>query len=79
MSTAELRRWARARLRAPADADALLCACAGRGAAAIIADAPAKLPLHRAARFRKLVARRARGEPLAYLLGEREFGRCRWR
>ena len=73
MSTAELRRWARARLRAPADADALLCACAGRGAAAIIAGAPTKLPPHRAARFRKLVARRARGEPLAYLLGEREF------
>ncbi|MGR3984026.1 MAG: peptide chain release factor N(5)-glutamine methyltransferase [Gammaproteobacteria bacterium] len=74
---AELHRWARARLahsgNAGGDADALLCAGTGRNTAAIIAGAAKPVPPRQAARFRKLVARRARGEPLAYLLGEREF------
>jgi len=77
---AELHRWARARLAqsandadAAGDADALLCGSTRRCAAAIIAGASMPLPPRQAAHFRRLVARRARGEPLAYLLGEREF------
>jgi len=59
--------------QAPAlDAEVLLAHVTGFGAAAIIAGAR-RLTKSQSAAFAGLVARRERGEPIAYLTGEREF------
>src|SRR5690606_14091665 len=54
------------------DAEVLLAHVTGFGAAAIIAGAR-RLTKSQSAAFAGLVARRERGEPIAYLTGEREF------
>ncbi len=53
------------------DAQLLLAAVLGRPRAWLLAHGEA--PVAEAGRFRALAARRAAGEPLAYLLGEKEF------
>jgi release factor glutamine methyltransferase len=73
-----LRRAACAELRAvsdtPAlDAELLLAAAAGVGRSTVLAYPERALEADAVARFRALVARRAAGEPLAYVLGRREF------
>ena len=55
------------------DARVLLCHATGRDAAFIIARAEAQLPPEVCAAYSALVDRRAAGEPVAYLTGEREF------
>jgi len=55
------------------DAEILLAACLGRPRAQILARPEAPVPPEAARRFAALVERRARGEPIAYLLGEKEF------
>jgi release factor glutamine methyltransferase len=55
------------------DARVLLCHATGRDASFIIARADAQLPSAVMAEFSALVDRRAAGEPVAYLTGEREF------
>ena len=55
------------------DARVLLCHVTGRDASFIIARADAQLPAAVMAEFSALVDRRAAGEPVAYLTGEREF------
>lgn len=55
------------------DAELLLAFAAGRSRSAVLAFPERALDAAAAARFAALVARRARGEPLAYLTGEREF------
>jgi len=54
------------------DAEVLLAHVTGLGTAAIIAGAR-RLTKAQSAAFDELVARRSRGEPVAYLTGEREF------
>lgn len=67
-----LHKFARAHVHAP-DADALLCASAGCTPAEMIAHDRRRVSRDAAAWFRDAVRRRARGEPLAYVLGECEF------
>jgi len=55
------------------DAEVLLAFAAGRTRASLLAFPERLLEPAAAARFAALVARRALGEPLAYLTGEREF------
>ncbi len=55
------------------DATLLLAGAMGRPRDRILALLPDELPPESLMRYRGLVARRARGEPLAYLTGEREF------
>lgn len=55
------------------DARVLLCHVMQRGAAYLIAHAEEALDPQRAAAFDILVARRAAGEPIAYITGTREF------
>lgn len=55
------------------DAELLLSRVLGRGRASFRAHADERVLDEAAARFDALVARRAAGEPVAYLLGEREF------
>lgn len=71
-TVAESLAWARAEIGA-VDARVLLCHVTGWNAAALIArgDRPLSGPL--AVRYEALVARRHQGEPVAYLIGEREF------
>lgn len=57
----------------PVDARALLSHVLRRDAAYLIAHADDALDAAAAERFRALAARRAAGEPVAYLTGEREF------
>lgn len=57
----------------PVDARALLSHVLGRDAAYLIAHADDALDAAAAERFRALAARRAAGEPVAYLTGAREF------
>jgi release factor glutamine methyltransferase len=51
----------------------LLAAATGRGRAALMADPPATLDPAQQVRLDDLVRRRAMREPLAYILGEKEF------
>ena len=55
------------------DAEALLCAVTGQTTASLIAAAERPLPEREAEAFQSLLERRARGEPVAYLLGQKEF------
>jgi release factor glutamine methyltransferase len=55
------------------DALLLLAAVLGVGKAAVLAHPERELGAEEAARYRALVARRAAREPLAYVLGRREF------
>lgn len=55
------------------DAQALLAAVLERPRSWLIAHGDAPLDARTAERYASLLARRAGGEPLAYLLGEREF------
>jgi release factor glutamine methyltransferase len=55
------------------DAEVLLAAVLGVGRGALYARAAEPLDASSAARFQALVERRAAGEPLAYLSGQREF------
>jgi len=55
------------------DAELLLAFAAGRTRAAVLASPERALDAAAAALFATLLERRARGEPLAYLTGEREF------
>jgi release factor glutamine methyltransferase len=63
---------AQQRIAAP-DARALLGHALARDAAWLIAHAGAALDRAQRERFEALIARRAAGEPVAYLTGEREF------
>jgi len=81
MTVADLLREARACLAAAGgdgvdarvDAEILLARATGLGAAAIVANAERGVPGAPAAAFQALVARRAGGEPVAYLTGRKEF------
>ncbi len=55
------------------DAEILLAAVSGRSRALLLADPGAAVDAEVAARFAALCRRRAAGEPVAYLLGRREF------
>ncbi|GAB4060656.1 HemK/PrmC family methyltransferase [Uliginosibacterium sediminicola] len=64
--------WARARIDA-VDAKVLLREASGASAAALVAFAERALPAEAAARFVDWVTRREAGEPVAHILGCREF------
>ena len=55
------------------DTQLLLCAVLDKPRSWLLAHDTDPLPLEAAARFAELSARRAQGEPLAYLLGDKEF------
>ena len=55
------------------DAHLLMGFCTGRSRTWLIAHDDSLMPADQQAEFVELVARRAAGEPLAYLLGEKEF------
>jgi len=55
------------------EARLLLAAATGFSEASVLAHPERELPAAAEARFRELAARRVRGEPIAYLLGEKEF------
>jgi release factor glutamine methyltransferase len=55
------------------DAEVLLARVLEQPRSALIAHAEQRVAPQTAARYRALVSRRAAGEPLAYLVGEREF------
>ncbi|MDH3280813.1 MAG: peptide chain release factor N(5)-glutamine methyltransferase [Gammaproteobacteria bacterium] len=55
------------------DAQVLLAHCMGCATTGLLADPDAALAPAVAQRFARLVRRRRRGEPIAYLTGEREF------
>lgn len=55
------------------DADVLLAHVAGVGKAHLVAHPEAELPADAVRRYEALVARRAAGEPVAYLRGYKEF------
>lgn len=55
------------------DTQLLLCAVLGKPRSWLLAHDTDPLPPEAAARFAELSARRAQGEPLAYLLGDKEF------
>jgi release factor glutamine methyltransferase len=65
-------RTARSRIRA-IDAGVLLCHVIGRDPAYLIAHPEMRLRPDEHSSFAALVERRVRGEPVAYLTGEREF------
>ena len=69
--------WARARLGGSADglidAEALLSRITGKSAASLIADNRRPVSDQQAGDYKSLVERRARGEPVAYLNGQKEF------
>ena len=73
----ELLNWARARLGGGndglIDAEALLSRITGKSAASLIADNRRPVSEPQAVDFKSLVERRARGEPVAYLNGQKEF------
>ena len=79
MTVREALARARARLAAsgleasPREASLLLGHLLGRGEAQLLARDEEELPPPVAERFAALLARRLRGEPVAYLLGRREF------
>ena len=72
-----VRRRAARRRRAPAsprlDAELLLAGALGTDRTGILAHPDAPWATARAATFEALVARRERGEPVAYIRGFREF------
>ncbi|RRS04530.1 peptide chain release factor N(5)-glutamine methyltransferase [Aquabacterium soli] len=55
------------------DAQMLLCALLGQPRSWLLGHDTDPLPPDTTARFTELVARRAQGEPLAYLVGDKEF------
>jgi release factor glutamine methyltransferase len=55
------------------EARLLLAAATGFSEASVLAHPERELPAAAEARFRDLAARRKHGEPIAYLLGEKEF------
>jgi release factor glutamine methyltransferase len=55
------------------EARLLLAAATGFSQASVLAHPESELPAAAEARFRDLAARRKHGEPIAYLLGEKEF------
>jgi release factor glutamine methyltransferase len=55
------------------DAEVLLAHVLGQPRSALISHAGQRIEPPAAARYRALLARRAEGEPVAYLVGEREF------
>lgn len=55
------------------DAEALLEYVTGKSSASLIADATQQLSVRQTADFKSAVQRRAQGEPIAYLLGKKEF------
>jgi len=55
------------------DAEVLLSHCSGKDRSWLLAHVDADLPVAAVARFNELTARRAAGEPVAYLTGRREF------
>lgn len=57
----------------PVDARVLMCHAVGRDAAYLVAHPEAQLRTGEQDAYRDLVERRAKGEPVAYLTGEREF------
>jgi release factor glutamine methyltransferase len=69
-----LLRQARARIE-PGEADWLLCHVLGRPRSWLFAHAEDAVDAAAAARFERLVERRERGEPVAYLTGRRGFWR----
>lgn len=57
----------------PREARLLLARATGFSEASVLAHPERELPGEAEARFRDYAARRARGEPIAYILGEKEF------
>ncbi|HEX5092610.1 MAG TPA: peptide chain release factor N(5)-glutamine methyltransferase, partial [Burkholderiales bacterium] len=57
----------------PREARLLLARATGFSEASVLAHPARELPAEAEARFRDFAARRARGEPIAYILGEKEF------
>ncbi|MGE5234005.1 MAG: peptide chain release factor N(5)-glutamine methyltransferase [Acidobacteriota bacterium] len=57
----------------PREAMLLLAVASGRSEAQVLARTDEEVPPGAAARFAELLERRLRGEPYAYLVGEREF------
>lgn len=55
------------------EARLLLAAATGFSEASVLAHPERELPAAAAARFREYASRRARGEPIAYILGTKEF------
>ncbi|MHA7817819.1 MAG: peptide chain release factor N(5)-glutamine methyltransferase [Pseudohaliea sp.] len=55
------------------DAEVLLGHCLGRPRSWLFTWPEAEVPAEPAARYRKLLARRRAGQPVAYLVGERDF------
>lgn len=78
LTTADLVAWAEQKLEPVADtarleAELLLAETAGLQRASVIAHPERTLSFEQAALFESLVARRSQGEPLAYIVGHREF------
>ena len=76
MTIDQLLRWARGCLGDDSgmiDAETLLSCVTGESGAALIAGARREVPGRQAGEFQSLVERRARGEPVAYLSGQKEF------
>ena len=57
----------------PREARLLLARATGFSEASVLAHPERELPAEAEARFRDFAARRSRGEPVAYILGEKEF------
>jgi release factor glutamine methyltransferase len=55
------------------EARLLLAAATGFSEASVLAHPERELPRESAARYREFIERRAQGEPVAYILGHREF------
>ena len=74
---ADWQRWARVQLTGSGssqlDADVLLAHALQQPRSYLIANSAAMLSTGDAGQFASLVARRARGEPIAYILGYRDF------
>jgi len=78
LSAAELMAWAEDELMSVTDtarmeAELLLAEVAGIGRAAVIAQPQRRLSFEQVSRLEAVVARRSRGEPLAYIVGCKEF------
>ena len=83
MTVGELLSWGRERLGDDGnegdrnnnrnESEALLSAVTGQSTATLIAHAERPVAEHAVGEFQSLLERRAGGEPLAYLLGEKEF------
>lgn len=77
MTIADLLHWGRSRLgggrAGSVDAEVLLSHSTGRCGASLLADARGRVSRNLVGNFESLVERRAGGEPVAYLSGQREF------